>query len=67
MGMFTLVVILVVLNLGLGYATAVVLGHGPPGLKAAWDALSADGPSLPPDDAEGDPAESPDSGGVPGA
>jgi hypothetical protein len=29
------------LNLGLGFAAAVYLGYGPPGLAAAWQALGA--------------------------
>lgn len=38
--------LLAAVNLCLGYALAVYLGHGPPSLKAAWDALSAEGPDV---------------------
>jgi len=34
-------IIIGVLNLGLGYALAVYLGYGPPSLSAAWHALDA--------------------------
>jgi hypothetical protein len=36
-----LILLVALLNLGLGYAAACCLGQGPPGLIEAWEALSA--------------------------
>jgi len=41
-----LILMVALLNLGLGYAAACSLGQGPPGLIEAWEALSA-GPRRP--------------------
>jgi len=35
-----LTLVIGVLNVGLGYAAAVYLGYGPPGLRQAWESLS---------------------------
>ena len=42
--MFLLTLIVAILNLCLGFAVAVFLGYGPPGLLEAWQALVAERP-----------------------
>ncbi len=40
MGLLAFLFVVAALNLCLGYALAARLGHGPPSLRAAWEALS---------------------------
>jgi hypothetical protein len=42
--MILLVLLIGVLNVSLGFAAAVWLGHGPPGLWEAWDSLVMEPP-----------------------
>ncbi len=42
--MILLIFVICVLNVLIGYAAAVYLGYGPPGILEAWDALVADPP-----------------------
>jgi len=42
MGVFVSLFLLSALNVGLGYALAVLLGYGPPRLRDAWLALGSD-------------------------
>lgn len=48
MGLVLLTFLVAVVNLGVGYVLTVRLGHGPPSLADAWDALLADPPFFPP-------------------
>ena len=53
--MVFLICLIAMLNLCLGYAVAVLLGYGPPGIREGWDVLTGKLPPepLPPTIAEG--------------
>jgi len=55
MGLFWLLFVLSLLNLGLGYALAVYLGYGLPSLRDAWTALGVEAPTTPPPPPAADP------------
>ncbi len=52
MSLLVWILVLAVVNACLGYALAVYLGYGPPGLKDGWEALFADRPLVEPGDEE---------------
>lgn len=55
--MVFLTLVIGLLNVCLGYALAVYLGYGPPGLPESWEALKVKSPLGEPAETTGEPAQ----------